>query len=397
MRLLRLLFLAFVLLAVASLAPAAQAAARVDETAQEAGSEAWSDFWDLLQETYGRAPHPGPTESYPPPQCPEIRIFTGVPGQPGMAIECNEEELPGWSAPDEPEEEAANATDGGPEAGEDGPAPAEASAEPFEEPAPEAPVAHFDLPSAEPGRRPPARDPEPALPARDAPSRPGRDLPGFQEAVAAMPPVLLLAAAAAAVLVPSTLLLKLASMLALRSRRKASGVPDTLLALLRREPGLHHMELVRRLGKGNGTVEHHLLRMVRAGTVRRVQTPGYTCYFASGPADAPDPQAALRVALRAPTARRLAAAVARAPPSSLSQLAQALGIAVSTAHYHAGRLVAAGLLRGGRDGGRRTFTLTDGGRACLDLPPAAPPQAPPPAQALAPAVGGSAGSIGYAP
>jgi DNA-binding transcriptional ArsR family regulator len=161
------------------------------------------------------------------------------------------------------------------------------------------------------------------------------------------------------------LALKLASLLLALRRRSGSPLRGKVLDLVAADPGVHHMDLARRAGHGKGAMEHHLLALLREGKVVRLRTPGYTCYFAAGGAGA-DPRLPWALAsMRGRTPRRLVAAVAGGPTRSLSELAAALGLAVSTAHYHASRLVRAGLLADVRSGGRRGFALTELGRACL--------------------------------
>lgn len=254
---------------------------------------------------------------------------------------------------------------------------AAAPAAPAEEPG-NATVREEDGPAAtatgakdEDFRSPPEVAPEPVPADADAPPQgtPQGPVPDLEPSPVAVQggwtrQLLVWSAVAAAALVPS-LALKLLSLLALRRGRQPSPLRDEVLRLLAAEPGMHHMELVRRVGRGNGTVEHHVLALVREGRVQRLRTPGYTCYFlAAGPARPADGRVAqARASVRGRTRRRLVAALAGGPARSLSELAEALGIAASTAHYHARRLAAAGVLAEERSGARLGLALTELGRA----------------------------------
>lgn len=167
------------------------------------------------------------------------------------------------------------------------------------------------------------------------------------------------ALAAATVLLPTALLWKLASLAALRRRaRKDPPMERRILDAVHAEPGIHHGELRRRVSAANGTLEHYLRRLLADGRLHRVQTPGYTCYVATGGAGADDVKA--RTALKSPTARGLLARLAGRDATVLTLAADA-GLPLSTAHYHVAKLVKAGLVAADRSQRPLNLTLTPAG------------------------------------
>jgi DNA-binding MarR family transcriptional regulator len=121
-----------------------------------------------------------------------------------------------------------------------------------------------------------------------------------------------------------------------------------LMARIEAEPGVHHKELVRLAGKGNGTVEHHVDRLVNAGLVVRHRGTGFTCYFARSAAD----RRAMLAAplLKSPIARAVMVAVQTEHGVTSSQLASRLGVTAPTIHYHVARLRNASLIETHRQG-----------------------------------------------
>lgn len=139
----------------------------------------------------------------------------------------------------------------------------------------------------------------------------------------------------------------------------ASPSRDALLALVAADPGIHYMELVRRSGLGNGTVQHHLKALLAAGVLVRVRTRGHACFF---PNDALDPSfIAVRAAARSAVARQMLVTLG-AGPRTLTGLAAATGLPLSTVHYHVDKLARAGAIAPVRVDGRRALELTPVGR-----------------------------------
>lgn len=170
---------------------------------------------------------------------------------------------------------------------------------------------------------------------------------------------------AAAMLAPTALLAKLLASSAVRRRQRESPARDALLALVAADPGIHYMELVRRSGLGNGTVQHHLRTLLDTGRLVRVRTSGHACFF---PDAAADPAVvAVRAAARSAVTRDLLAKLAQGP-RTLSGLAADAQLPVSTVHYHVTKLTRAGALAPQRVDGRRALALTPLGRAAITGP-----------------------------
>lgn len=112
-------------------------------------------------------------------------------------------------------------------------------------------------------------------------------------------------------------------------------------------PGVHYQELLRVTGHANGTLDHHLQTLLRAGLVKSVKGPGYTCYF-----DASVGRQAMQAApvLKSEGARKVLAAVQAAPGTAPKDVALRAGLSPQTVHYHLHRLREAGLVKEDRDG-----------------------------------------------
>ena len=112
--------------------------------------------------------------------------------------------------------------------------------------------------------------------------------------------------------------------------------------LVAENPGIHHQELVRRLGKGKGGAEHHLRKLVDGGVLVSRQSPGYTCYWVAGGATRASVAAA--PALKSPVAQGIVRLRLQSPGISSAAMARALGVRPATISYHVERLRAAGVL-----------------------------------------------------
>ncbi|MES2154562.1 MAG: helix-turn-helix domain-containing protein [bacterium] len=112
--------------------------------------------------------------------------------------------------------------------------------------------------------------------------------------------------------------------------------------LVQREPGIHLQELVRRVGIGNGAVEHHLRTLAEAGAVVASRRHGYTCYFPRGTGRLAMEAAPL---VKSPVAKAILAAARGQPGVTSAEVARRLGVSPPTVHYHVDRLRKAGILR----------------------------------------------------
>ncbi len=134
-----------------------------------------------------------------------------------------------------------------------------------------------------------------------------------------------------------------------------------LVDLVEANPGIHFQELVRGAEAGNGTVVHHLRKLVAAGLLVEKRGQAYTCYFPPGRSV---PVAAVE-ATKSAGAQQVLEAIRNRPGVSGKEIAAALGVGAPTVHHHTQRLLASGLVASLRDGRAVRFhaTATAGGAA----------------------------------
>jgi len=136
-----------------------------------------------------------------------------------------------------------------------------------------------------------------------------------------------------------------------------------LHSLVEANPGIHFQEIVRRSGKGRGTVDHHLRKLVHVGLVVKQDGPGYACFFAKGVTDR-------RLMNAAPVLKSQGAlAVLRASGAKVGstglELTAATGLDRGTVSYHLARLQGAALVTIERAGRELRVSITEVGRAAL--------------------------------
>ncbi len=102
--------------------------------------------------------------------------------------------------------------------------------------------------------------------------------------------------------------------------------------LVHNQPGSHFHHLQRATGMANGTLIHHLEKLVAANLLRRRREGGYTCYYPPGP---PQPAAG---AVKSPGGRRVLAAISDEPGISLRCVARRTGLDPATVSHHVKRL-----------------------------------------------------------
>lgn len=120
-----------------------------------------------------------------------------------------------------------------------------------------------------------------------------------------------------------------------------------LADLVAAEPGIHFQELGRRSGLANGTLTHHLQKLVEGGHVVAHKSGRYTCYF---PRAASPVQRAAAGTTKSEGARAILAAIQARPGATMQEIAASCGLQASTVTYHVQRLSDAGLVTANRDG-----------------------------------------------
>lgn len=107
-------------------------------------------------------------------------------------------------------------------------------------------------------------------------------------------------------------------------------------------PGIHYQAIVRHTGKGRGVMEHHLRKLEQGGLIVTQSNRGHKCYFAKGAMD--HSIMAAVPALKTKGAVRVLRQIIRDGDTTVTALAEDLGIAKSTASHHVRRLREAGLI-----------------------------------------------------
>lgn len=113
------------------------------------------------------------------------------------------------------------------------------------------------------------------------------------------------------------------------------------------EPGIHFQALARKTGQANGALVHHVTKLKDAGLLREIRSGNYTCYFLPGTSKN---EVAVGAATRSAGAQAVLASLVENPGATAPEIAQACGLRLSTAQYHAARLSEAGIVRPVRDG-----------------------------------------------
>lgn len=127
----------------------------------------------------------------------------------------------------------------------------------------------------------------------------------------------------------------------------AHPVRRRIATLVEAQPGIHYQALVRAAGVANGTLEHHMRKLLEAGLVTQRKGPGYTCYFPKGTGAA---LMSAAPALKSPGAQRILAAIEASPGSPSKAIAEQAGVDAATVTHHVERLRLAGLVTTRRDG-----------------------------------------------
>lgn len=125
-------------------------------------------------------------------------------------------------------------------------------------------------------------------------------------------------------------------------------VRGTIYDAIQADPGIHFQELVRRVGKGRGTMEHHIRKMVAADLLVEKANKGFNCFFPKGEVDRRLMDAA--PLLKGDGGRNVLAAICGQPGIVALQVAEHLGMSTSTVNYHVKRLTEAGLVQAERQG-----------------------------------------------
>lgn len=126
---------------------------------------------------------------------------------------------------------------------------------------------------------------------------------------------------------------------------------------VRRQPGIHHRELLRLLSVSNGTLAYHLRLLERAGLLRFSRAHGRKLLWV------PEGEVDLEHLLMTERERQLVGLLTGIPSARLAELGPRCGLKSSTVGYHVDRLRARGLVEAHREGHALVLSLAaaDGG------------------------------------
>ena len=137
--------------------------------------------------------------------------------------------------------------------------------------------------------------------------------------------------------------------LALTTRRR-------IFAAVRRAPGSGAREVQRAAGTGWGETTYHLDRLTASGLLHRERSPFQDHYFA---AEVPLADRRLLGLTRSSSARRLLVTLLDTTEPTVPDLSERTGLSEGRLSVHLRRLVETGVVRTGRRGRWRTFTVVD--------------------------------------
>lgn len=137
---------------------------------------------------------------------------------------------------------------------------------------------------------------------------------------------------------------------------------DEILRTLKREPGLCFQEIQDRVGLAPGTTQWHLRKLQRSNFLNKTQTGRHTRYAPTGM-----DKTTLNtvVALRDPSRLALARIIQRNPGITQTDLANATGIAQSTASHHLKHLIEENIITKRRDGRANRYYIQDGKKTTI--------------------------------
>lgn len=125
---------------------------------------------------------------------------------------------------------------------------------------------------------------------------------------------------------------------------------ERLLSAVREHTGMSVADLAKATGVPRNTVTYHLRVLEREGLVKSRRAGRHRLFHAPGAMPRSDADAL--AALRHDTTRRLAREIGAAPGLDQRSLCERVGLAPSLAHWHADRLVTAGIVEKRREGRR---------------------------------------------
>ncbi len=121
-------------------------------------------------------------------------------------------------------------------------------------------------------------------------------------------------------------------------------------------PGIHFSAIGRDLDIATGQTQYHLRRLLKTGSLHRLEVSGRTHYFPAGYSETE--QAAIAL-LRRETAREIVLLLLDGETDRPAKLADSVGVARSTIEWHLGTLIDHGLAEKTREGRTVSVRLTE--------------------------------------
>ncbi|MEK6974907.1 MAG: winged helix-turn-helix transcriptional regulator [Candidatus Thermoplasmatota archaeon] len=156
-----------------------------------------------------------------------------------------------------------------------------------------------------------------------------------------------------------------AAVLLVAAKGEEGGNRRRVYAIVAEFPGLHQNDIARRLGISGNAADHHLRQLVRAGLISRQEEASFVRFYvrvqgtvapegAVGEAD--KPKLAL---LRKARPLEIVAQLLVNGPSTMGDVAKALGVTPGNVTHHAANLEAAGILTRTQQGRERILDLAN--------------------------------------
>lgn len=155
------------------------------------------------------------------------------------------------------------------------------------------------------------------------------------------------------------------AVLALTGDGPEGGTRRRIYALVQRHPGLHQRDIARRLGVAEGTADHHLRHLLRAGLLQRVVEAGHVRFYVTVQGTVvpegtvrPEDRSRLGV-LRKTRPLEIVARLLMEGPLSMGLMAERMGVSGGTLTHHVDRLQSVGLVVRRQHGRERVLDLVD--------------------------------------
>lgn len=137
-----------------------------------------------------------------------------------------------------------------------------------------------------------------------------------------------------------------------RNRLLENPLRRQILEAVRKDPGIHHRELLRTLGISNGTLAYHLRTLERGGYIRALTAHGRKLLWA------PEAKVDVNSLLLTDRERELLEVLSTLRTARSDELGRRIGLKPSSVEYHVNRLRALRFVQSFREGHALVFVPT---------------------------------------